>query len=175
MTMLPQSALPQTYMPEGPARKEAPIPSHHFEAEHESPLRSFVYRCTGVAAMLAAVGIWLVPVVPGDAAMQLAKVVMSAALVLGGGTLFASLRRADGPTIEIDTRRRLLTIIDHDTRGKVRMTNVHSVDSLSEIVLRDGLLTARDAQGRSLLAIGVTDEATKMALRQMLGRGLRPA
>ncbi len=162
--------LPQTCIPEGPLRHEAPVPAHHAEAEIEPTLRRLIYLCTGVAAILAALGIWLVPVASGDPAMQLVRFVISATLFLGAGTLLASLRSAEGPTIEIDTRRRLLTIIDSDARGKVRMTNVHAIDSLSEIVLRDGLLTARDALGRSLLAIMVRDAATKVALRQMLGQ-----
>ncbi|WP_272006994.1 hypothetical protein [Roseovarius sp. ZX-A-9] len=160
--------LPQTCMPEGPIRREMPVPSHHVEAEVESALRMLVHRGTGVAAILAAFGIWLVPVASGDAAMQLVRLVMSVALFMGGWMLFASLRSDEGPTIQIDPRRRLLTIVDHDGRGKVRMTHEHHIDSLSEIVLRDGLLTARDAQGRSLLAILVKDAGTKLALRQML-------
>lgn len=167
------TVLPQTVVPEGPLRHEAAIPSHYLEDAQDTltPLRFALFRCTALAATLAAVGLWLVPVDQGDPLMQLFKLFLSASLLFGAGTLLSSLRAPEGPTVEIDPRRRTLTIIEHDARGRVRMQAEHAIDTLSEIVLRDRLLSARDAQGRSLITLPVSDAATHAALARVLGQG----
>ena len=163
------TALPITTMPEGPIRREEPIPSCHGETEPLPVVRRVVLRGLGFSAVLAAMGLWLIPVVPGDAMMQLVKVSLSGLLVLVASRCWAALREPIGPTVTINPKTRTLTIIDFDIRGRVRMEASHSIDSLSEVILRDDLLTARDAYGRSLVTLPVSDSATKSALMKVLG------
>lgn len=164
-------ALPSTKMPDGPLRAEAPIPSHLTEDEMQPPLHALIYRGTGLALILAAVGIWLIPIVSGDPMMQLVKLIISAALAMGGAAFLVALQPPAGPIVTIDPRERVIRIADYDTRGQQRMETSHAIDSLTEIELRDGLLSARAADGRALLALPIRDMATHKALVRILGKG----
>ncbi|RKF14774.1 hypothetical protein D6850_07800 [Roseovarius spongiae] len=169
------TALPHTVTPEGPLRRETPIPSHYIEDADDamSPLRVGVYRGTAVAATIAALGLWMVPIHQVDPIMQIFKLFLSASLLLGAAALMITQRQPAGPAIEIDPRRRTLTVIDVDADGRSNVRAEHAIDSLSEIVLRDSLLTARDASGNSLIALPVNDAATHAALAQLLGQETR--
>jgi hypothetical protein len=46
---------------------------------------------------------------------------------------------------------------------------IHDLDSLSELSMRDRVLTARDAAGRQIVAMKIEDRATAKALRRALG------
>lgn len=164
------TALPDTFMPDGPIRKQQQTPSYYHEEPRENTLLEIVLRAVGVACMAAAGGMWLIPVVPGDALMQLAKLMLSACMALGGVMIFSGLRRNDGPEVRIDTRARRIMVIERDARGHVRSEISHDIEALSEIVLRDNLLTARDAMGRPMIALPVTDPAVENALLAMLAR-----
>ncbi|MCZ4352969.1 hypothetical protein O4H61_10635 [Roseovarius aestuarii] len=164
------TALPDTYMPEGPVRRQQQVPSYYNEAPLENPLVTLVLKAVGVGCIAAAVGMWLIPVVPGDALMQLAKLLLSACMAAGGVMVFAGFRREAGPEVRIDTRQRRINVIEHDKRGNVLSNIDHDIDQLSEIVLRDNLLTARDQNGRQVIALPVTDPAIENALMAMLAR-----
>ncbi|PVA10475.1 hypothetical protein DC366_09680 [Pelagivirga sediminicola] len=155
-------------MPEGPLRKQRDVPAHYIEALPENVLRRGVLRFAAVASMTAAAGLWLVPVLPGDAVMQLFKLAVSAVLALGGVAILARTRTAQAPEVHVDTQQRRLTIIERDAQGHVRSRQCHAVDGLTEIVLRDNMLSARDTQGAPLFALPVSDPAVEAALRRML-------
>lgn len=162
------TALPDTFMPDGPLRPQRNVPAHFTEASHEHTLRRAVLRFGAVGSLVAAVGLWLVPVVPGDALMQLFKLAFSALLAMVGVAVLARPRAPVGPEVQIDTRGRRLTIIERDAQGHVRSERSHCVDGLKEIVLRDNMLTARDAQGIALVAQPVSDPLVRAALMEML-------
>lgn len=161
------TALPATVMPEGPLRHQDNRDPFQ-EEQTIDPIKRAALRCLGVAAVMAAIGIWMVPTLPGDAAMQLVKLTLSLGLLLGGAIMFTALRGVAGPEVHIDPRSRRLTIVERGLDGKVRMEVSHDIDTLSEIVLRDHLLTARDAQGHPLLALSVTDPQAEAAIRDLL-------
>ena len=162
------TSLPDTYMPEGPIRRQQQIPSYYNETPPEGTLLTVALRAIGVGCISAAVGMWLIPVVPGDALMQLTKLLLSACMAVGGVMIFSGSRSAVGPEVRIDTRARRIMIIERDARGRVQSEVSHEVDRLSEIVLRDKLLTARDAQGRPMIALPVQDVAVENALKAMI-------
>ncbi|MEB8388673.1 hypothetical protein OO012_15710 [Rhodobacteraceae bacterium KMM 6894] len=164
------TSLPDTYMPDGPIRRQQKVPSYYTEAAAETSLMTPVLRAIGVGCISAAGGMWLIPVVPGDALMQLTKLLLSACMAVGGVMLFGGSRRTVGPEVHIDTRARRIMIIERDAKGRVQSETSHEVDLLSEIVLRDNLLTARDAHGRTMIALPVRDPAVENALMAMLSR-----
>lgn len=161
------NALPATVMPEGPLMHQDTRDPFQEEATVD-PLKRAALRCMGIAAVTAAIGVWMVPALPGDAAMQLVKLTLSLGLLLGGAIMFSALRAVAGPEVRIDPRTRRLTILERGLDGKVRMEISHDIDSLAEIVLKDHLLTARDAQGRPLIALSVTDPQAEGAIRDIL-------
>ncbi len=164
------TALPDTFMPDGPLRHQRLIPQHYTEVVAAGRLRRNAMRIAGVSALVAAAGLWLIPVVPGDGAMQLTKLALSLALA-GGGAFLLPTRASDaGPEVQIDTVARRLTIIEKDARGRTLSQIAYCVDTLGELVLRDGLLTARDASGQPLIALPVGDASVEAALLSMLGR-----
>lgn len=165
------TALPDTFMPEGPLRAQRDIPACYREAQPENLLRRGVLRFVAVASVTASVGLWLIPVVPGDALMQLFKLALSALLALGGVAMLTRTRPLAGPEVHIDTVARCLTVIERDGHGQVRSERCYGVDGLNEIVLRDAMLTARDAHNTPLFALPVTDPAIEAALRRMLAEG----
>jgi len=167
------TALPDTFMPDGPLRHERLIPQHYVEVAATSRLRRSAMAIAGASALMAAAGLWLIPVVPGDGAMQLTKLALSMALA-GGGAFLLPIRAADaGPEVQIDTVGRRLSIIEKDASGRIQSEIGYSVDTLSEIVLRDGLLTARDADGQPLITLPVGDASVEAAILSMLSRAPR--
>ena len=164
------TSLPDTFMPEGPLRRQRDVPAHFNETLPENTLRRGAMRCAAVGSLMAAAGLWLVPAVPGDALIQLFKLALSALLAMGGIAILMRTRRPDGPEVHVDTRDRRLTIIERDAKGIVRSERCHPIDELKEIVLRDNMLTARDAQGSALFTLPVTDPAIQAALMGMLSR-----
>ncbi|PWE35536.1 hypothetical protein DD563_05930 [Pelagicola sp. LXJ1103] len=139
-------------------------------AEVDGFLRALALRCAGVAAMVASIGLWIVPGIDGDAAMQLSKLLVSAILLVGGAAMIGVSRRSDAPEVVIDTKNRHLTVITRDRRGHVTSQTSHAIDDLREIELRDGLLTARDKMGEPLIALPVEDAEVEGALRSLLSR-----
>ncbi len=167
------TSLPDTFMPDGPLRMQRDVPAHYTEMLPEPMLRRAVLRCAAAASVAAAVGLWLVPAIQGDALMQLFKLAFSALLAMGGIAVLTRTRRPDGQEVHIDTCGRRLTIIHRAPQGHVRSERCHHVDSLKEIVLRDDMLTARDTHGAALFALPVTDPAIRAALMGMLSQGRR--
>jgi len=167
------TAFPDTFMPDGPLRHERIIPQHYIEVAQEGGLSRIGLSITAIAALMAAAGLWLIPVMPGDGAMQLAKLALSASLAMGGTMLLSARNAAGGPEVHIDTVVRRMTVIEKDARGRIRSEIVYPVDALGEMVLRDGLLTARDASGQPLIALPVGDTSVETALLSMLNRGTR--
>ncbi|MFD0858955.1 hypothetical protein [Roseovarius aquimarinus] len=163
------TSLPDTFMPEGPLRHQRSIPVHHIETHGPGALRRIGLRCAAVALLIAATGLWLVPVVEGDAMMQLFKLAFSAALALLGVMLLTAPREATGPEVQISPSLRRMTIIERGERGQVRSEVTHDIDTLGEIVLRDGLFTAHCQSGAALVTVPVTDPRIEAALREMLG------
>ncbi|WP_324753634.1 hypothetical protein [Roseovarius sp. Pro17] len=162
------TALPDTFMPEGPLRYQRKAPLQHVEISETGALRHTFLRCCGYASLMAAAGMWLVPVADGDTLMQLCKLALSATLAIGGVVVLSGLRSNDGPEVHIDTQTRLLTIVEKDAHGHVRSAVSHRIDALGEIILRDGLLTARCDAGQPLIALPVRDPAVEAALIAML-------
>ena len=160
------SALPETVMPEGPLRPQA---RHDpFEDEDVAPLVHALLRGLGVAAVMAALGVWAVPLGAGDPAAQLGRLLVSVGLLLTGAVIFSNLRSQSGPEVRIDQHARRLTILERGHGGGIRLEICHEIDALSEIVLRDGLLTARDGRGRPLLALPVENPEAEVAIRDLL-------
>lgn len=164
------TSLPDTCMPDGPIRRQQQTPSYYSEAPAEIPVLSLVLKAIGVGCISAAGGMWLIPVMPGDALMQLTKLLLSACLAVSGVMICGGLRGETGPEVQIDTRARRIMVIERDARGRIHSEVNHDIDALSEIVLRDNLLTARDAQGRPMIALPVRDPAVENALLAMLAR-----
>ncbi len=164
------TALPDTMMPDGPLRSQRVIPAYYTPAKVDSVLRALALRCAGMAAMGASIGLWIVPGMEGDAAMQLTKLLVSATFLVGGAAMIGISRRNDAPEVLIDTKTRQLTVIMRDRRGQVTSQTSHAIDGLREIELRDGLLTARDKTGEPLIALPVEDAEVEGALRSLLNR-----
>jgi hypothetical protein len=162
------TALPDTFMPEGPLRHQRQVPLYHMEVAQTGTLRRTAVSCAGAALLIAAIGLWLVPVIEGDAMMQLFKLAFSAALAVIGFMLLSRRRAAAGPEVHINPATREMTIIERDAQGRESGEIRHDIDALGDIVLRDGLLTARCAEGQPLLTLPVTDPRIGAALRGVL-------
>ncbi|MFX0546984.1 hypothetical protein ACEWPL_015710 [Roseovarius sp. S1116L3] len=167
------TALPDTFMPEGPLRHQRQVPLCHVEAGETGTLRRTASRCTAAALLLAAVGLWLVPVIDGDAMMQLYKLAFSGVLAVVGVILLTGGQAPVGPEVYLNPRTRELTIIERDAQKNICSQASHDIDTLGDVVLRDGLLTARCGAGMPLMSVPVTDPKVEAALHDMLaGRGI---
>ncbi|WP_371224297.1 hypothetical protein [Roseovarius sp. 2305UL8-3] len=123
----------------------------------------------GSILIISALGLWLVPVADGDAGMRLIKLLISLVL-MGLGAMFLSSidDRGEAPEIEIDVQGRELRVLKADMSGQMSVVSSHSFDSLTDVTLKDKLLTARSAAGELLLSVPVTDKHTEKALRAAL-------
>ena|SRR6056297_421276 len=121
-------------------------------------LRRAVLMCLGAAFLMSAMGLWMMPGEPGDYAMQLIKLLISAVAVVAGLTCLSCLGsdRAD-PEIHVDRARGELRVIERDARGVARVAASHQLDSLQEATLDNGFFSVRDAGGKELVSVRVTD------------------
>ncbi|MFD1156786.1 hypothetical protein [Roseovarius aestuarii] len=161
-------ALPDTHMPDTPIKRAGA--RQVIEGQPETnPVKRALLAGFGVAALLSALGVWIVPVDQGDTAMQLVKLIFSI-LMLVLGMLFVSAldRRHAEPEIQIDPASRQLRIVEVDSRGEAFVSGDYNLDELSDITLRDRHLTARDAKGTQVVSVAVYSAAAEMAIRKML-------
>lgn len=123
-----------------------------------SALRRAVLMCLGAAFLMSAMGLWIMPGEPGDHAMKVIKLLISAVAVIAGLTCLSCLGsdRAD-PEIHIDRARGELRVIERDARGTLQVAASHQLDSLQEATLDNGFFSVRDAGGRELVSVRVTD------------------
>ena len=163
------TALPDTYMPEGPLRHQRQVPLHHHDIEETGAMRQVGGRVAALSLLLAAVGLWLVPVIEGDAMMQLFKLAFSAVLAMVGVVLLGGRSGPVGPEVHIDPQTRRMTVIERDDRGRLNSEVSHDIDALADIVLRDGLLTARCSAHETIVTLPVTSPQVEAALLKVLG------
>ena len=162
------TALPDTIMPER-ALPNLPEISMADEEQTKQVLMRLASRGLGAALVFAAAGIWLLSVAPGDTIMQMGKLFIS--LTFLGAGLFGLTWQGDAglPDITIDPQKREIRKVEFDKTGQVRSEVVHSFDELSDVVLRDDWLTARDHNGRLLVSLPVRDHRVAFALRRAFG------
>lgn len=124
----------------------------------------------GSALVCSSFGLWLVSVGAQDAAMMLIKLLFSVTLLFGG-LICLSRGRSDqaDPEIHVDVMNRRLHVIAPVAGGRAARVAVHDLDALTELSMRDRVLTARDATGRQIVAMKIEDRATARALRRALG------
>ena len=161
MTALPDTIMPDRALPAAPQIKLPDPP------EMPLGLGGMARRFVGAVSLLAAAGVWLMPVVPGDTGLQLIKLCFSVGFAVGGIAGLMATPRGAGPEICIDPHQRRISLVEHDAKGRVRAEIVHDFDALGEVVMRDGWLTARDTGGRQLISLPITDARVEAALREM--------
>jgi len=123
-----------------------------------SALRHAVLMCLGAAFLMAAMGLWMMPGAAGDPAMQLIRLMISGVAVVAGLACLASMDPArNDPEIQIDPARGQLRLIDRDAKGAPRVAAFHELDTLQDAVLENGFFSVRDARGRELVSMRVTD------------------
>lgn len=122
-------------------------------------LRRAVRMCLGVAFLMSAMGLWLMPGASGDPAMQMIKLLISAVAVLVGLVCVASVDPSDvDPEIQIDHARGELRLIERDEKGMPRIAASHDLDSLQDATMDNGFFSVLDARGRALVSMRVTDQ-----------------
>ena len=127
----------------------------------------------GTVLSLSAFGLWLIPVETGDSAMQLIKLLVSLAmLALGIMFVFSARATSDMPDIMIDAQARELTLVSRDADGQVLSKEVHKIDDMNEITLRERMFEARDAAGKMIVSLPLPDKATEKALKNALHFGV---
>ncbi|MAN98724.1 MAG: hypothetical protein CMN18_03230 [Roseovarius sp.] len=124
----------------------------------------------GSALIFSAFGLWLVSAGAQDSAMMMIKLLFFVTLLFGGLMCLSRARSGQtGPEIQVDVMNRRLHVIAPVAGGRVARVAVHDLDTLSELSMRDRVLTARDAAGRQIVAMKIEDRATAKALRLALG------
>lgn len=161
-------ALPDTHMPEAQI-KSASNPVLIEETSSAPPVKRALMACVGVASLMAALGVWMVPVDSGDTAMQLVKLVFSVSM-LGLGMLFISAldNRHAEPEIHLDPKTGQLRIVEYDAKGKAQVTGDYKLGDLSDVSLKDCHLTARDSQGNQIVSVPLRNAAAETAIREAL-------
>ncbi len=161
-------ALPDTHMPETPLKMmNGPMVTD--EADAANPLKRAMMAGLGASAVIAALGVWIVPVDDGDTAMQLVKLVFSVKLLVLGMLFISALdnRNAD-PEIHLDPTERMLKIVAYDTNGAAHVMGRYKLDDLSDITLRDRHLSARDPAGAQIVSVPVPSAGAEKAIRAVL-------
>ena len=161
-------ALPDTHMPKSPV-KRASAPALIEETSSAPPVKRALLAGLGVASLMAALGVWIIPVDQGDTAMQLVKLVFSVSMLVLGMLFISALdSRYAEPEIHLDPKARQLRIIEIDKKGNAHIAGDFHLDDLSDITLKDCHLTARDANGDKIVSVPVRNTAAEKAIRDAL-------
>lgn len=163
------SDTPISEAPNTGAGRAFDMTTHDFSA---SLAWQVVLSVVGVALIASALGMWLFPQTQHDAAMQLIKLLVSMSM-LGMGLLCATALRArpEGRAVELDLRTRELRVMEYSRRNPPVEVGRHAFAALSELTLQDRFLTARDANGRLILAAPVRNRAAERAILKGLRQG----
>lgn len=132
------------------------------------PLRLFHFFA-GLVLILAAVGLWVLPVNGWDQGAQILKLFLATVSLLGGISLLIPLHRRY-PEVQLDPRAERLEVVERSDFGRVSRREVFNYSDLSEVDVRDGVFIARDHQGRTVVELPLSyrvDEVDK--LRAALG------
>jgi len=122
-------------------------------AKHSS-MRRAILMCAAAALMMSSVGIWVMP--SEDAAMQLIKLLISVAMVGAALLLINALNeRRALPEVRFDSGNRQLQVYEYDCYGRATLSQSHDIDDLSELIVEEKTLRARDAGGMLLLTLPV--------------------
>ncbi len=154
---------------------DAPFNYHETAADQQVGIAEFdIGRGTlvlcGSALICSSLGLWLVSAGGQDSAMMMIKLLFSVTLLFSGLMCLSRGRpEQTGPEIQVDVRNRRLHVIAPIEGGRDATVSVHDLDSLTELSMRDRVLTARDACGRQIVALKIEDRATARALRRALG------
>ena len=163
-------ALPDTHMPETPI-KSTGKPALIEETSSAAPVKRILMAGLGVASLMAALGVWIVPVDEGDTAMQLVKLVFSVSMLVLGMLFVSALdTRHPEPEIHLDPKARQLRIVEIDNKGTAHVAGDYNLDELSDITLKDCHLTARDENGDQIVSVPVRNVAAENAIREALGQ-----
>lgn len=128
-----------------------------------------VLRILGVAIATASIGLWVLPSAVADPAMLMFKLLFSLILFWCGMLCLHTARRPDPrPEVQIDRRSGQLRVIHPKTGRTPGQLDIHRLDDLVELSLRDGLLTARDRAGLILVSCELADRRSERALREAL-------
>jgi hypothetical protein len=123
----------------------------------------------GSVLAISALGLWLVPVADGDTGMRLIKILVSLVLLGLGAMFISSIDEAEAlPEIQIDTQNRELRIMQLDKSCKQTLVARHKLDDLTEVSLKDQVLTAKSKTGETVISLPVRDAQTENALRSVL-------
>lgn len=121
------------------------------------------------ASIGAALGLWLLPSVAGDPALMLLKLLFSLGLLWAGLLALHATRLPDPrPVVQVDRRNAQLRILQPAGHGAPGRCAVHKLAELSELSLRDGLLSARDQSGQLIVSLEISDKQAARALREAL-------
>ncbi len=132
-------------------------------------LKNSVVTLIGAVFLAASVWVWVEPVAAGDVAMLLIKMALSFGLLSLGFVVINMLDSHENiPVIQLDPMRRRLSVTEVSKRGEPVHTTHYLLDELSEITMRDNLLTARDMTGRHIAVVPVYDAVAEKAIREAL-------
>ncbi len=139
------------------------------ETSSATPLKRFLLACFGAASVLAALGVWMVPVEDGDNAMRMMKLVFSLAMLALGALFISALDgRHSDPEIHLDPATGCLRVVETGKDGAGQISGEYNLKDFSEITLQNGHLTAQDVRGQQALSVPVRDPLMQKAIRELL-------
>lgn len=119
----------------------------------------------GSVLLAAALGLWLLPVAQGDAAMQLIKLLFSACLFVAGALLaWRPSPEMEAPEIRFDPTARRIRVT-----GKTGCTDL-DFDELGDVEFMNGAVRLRAPQRGLDLRLPLIDAKTENAMRGAFSR-----
>jgi hypothetical protein len=136
------------------------------------PIISAAMRFFGAVMILSSVGIWLVPVISGDGAMVLMKLLVSVFFACVGSVLIETGKNGATDEIHMCPETRMLRHVKRKCNGVAATRAQFDFDQISDIRLQDGMLKVLGDAGATLLSLPVERVENLGAIREMLGRNL---
>lgn len=132
-------------------------------------------RFAGAVLILSSVGIWLVPVTDGDAAMVLMKLLVAVVFACVGVILIEAGDPRTQDEVQIDIKARELRIYSGGCGRHGRSMGRYDFDDLADVRLDDNMLTVIARSGAVVVQLPMADGPDLSDLRALLGRSLAKA
>ncbi|WP_264213751.1 hypothetical protein [Leisingera thetidis] len=136
-------------------------------------LRIVVLRLLGVAMILSSTGLWLVPGAGADPEMNLIRMGVSIAFLLGGLVLMTAHQPGSGPEACFDPVRRELRVLQRDSRGRPRTVLRRSYDTLGGARLTASAVQMLETDGSLLIELPIGSAEMRSHLRDQLSGAVR--
>ena len=135
--------------------------------------RAVMFRLLGVALLIAAASLWVLPAPELDRELRLIRLGVSVFFLFCGLAMFLRLSGDVQPDAYFDPIRREVRVLQKNDRGRPQTILRRSYDSLGSAKFQNSSVQLVDVDGSVVMRLVIKDDAAREALRAQLSGMVR--